>query len=100
MIWANQPIHSFLVDCLNPYLQETSVQVVSPQTPISLVSKKPLYGLFRPSLPKYGCYELVLRKNMWSVADEPVEFEKEPVEVQDFMIFTNHLRGIYRMCLK
>ena len=30
-IWANQPIHSFLIGCLNPCLQETSVRVVLPQ---------------------------------------------------------------------
>ena len=30
-IWANQPIHSFLVGCLNPCLQGTSVWVGSPQ---------------------------------------------------------------------
>jgi hypothetical protein len=30
-IWANQPIYSFLVGCLNLCLQETNVQVVSPQ---------------------------------------------------------------------
>ena len=27
-IWVNQPIHSFLVGCLNPCLQGTSVQIV------------------------------------------------------------------------
>ena len=30
-IWANQSIHSFVVGCLNPCLQETCVQVVLPQ---------------------------------------------------------------------
>ena len=30
-IWANQPIHSFLVGCLNPCLQGTSERVVLPQ---------------------------------------------------------------------
>jgi hypothetical protein len=30
-IWANGPIHSFLVECLNPCLQRTSVRVGSPQ---------------------------------------------------------------------
>jgi hypothetical protein len=30
-IWANQPIHSFLVGCLNPCLQGTSVWVGLPQ---------------------------------------------------------------------
>jgi len=29
--------------------------------------------------------------------DEPVEFEKQPVEVQDFMNITDHLRRIYRI---
>ena len=30
-VWANQPIHSFLLGCLNPCLQGTSVRVGSPQ---------------------------------------------------------------------
>ena len=30
-IWTNQLIHSFLVECLNPCLQRTSVRVGSPQ---------------------------------------------------------------------
>ena len=30
-IWAKKPIHSFLVGCLNPCLQRTSVRVGSPQ---------------------------------------------------------------------
>ena len=29
-IWANQPIHSFLVGCLKPCLQGTSVRVGLP----------------------------------------------------------------------
>ena len=33
------------------------------------------------------------------VTDEPVEFEKYPVEVQDFREITHHLRGIYRIFL-
>ena len=39
------------------------------------------------------------KKIMWLVTDEPVEFEKNPVEVQDFRKFTDRFRGIYRMCL-
>ena len=34
------------------------------------------------------------------VADEPVEFEVEPVEVRDFRKFTDHFGGIYRIYLK
>ena len=30
-IWANRPIHSFLVGCMNPCLQGTNVRLVSPQ---------------------------------------------------------------------
>ena len=41
MIWANQPIHSFLVGCLNPCLQVTIVVVGLPQ-PISYMVD---YGL-------------------------------------------------------
>ena len=39
-------------------------------------------------------------KNQWLVADETVEFKKQPVEVQDFRIFTDPFRGIYRICLE
>ena len=31
------------------------------------------------------------------VTDELVEFEKQPVEVQDCRKFTDHVRGIYRI---
>ena len=39
-------------------------------------------------------------KHRWLVADEPVEFEKYLVEVQDFKKFTNHFRGSYKISLK
>ena len=39
-------------------------------------------------------------ENWRLVADEPVEFEKQPVEVQDFGKFTNHFRGIYGIYFK
>ena len=34
-------------------------------------------------------------ENRLLVTDEPVEFEKYPIEVQDFNKIPNHLRGIY-----
>ena len=34
------------------------------------------------------------RENRQLVADELVEFEKQPVEVEDFRKFTDHFRGI------
>ena len=34
------------------------------------------------------------------VTDEPVELEKQPVEVQDFMKSTDHFQGIYGKYLK
>ena len=39
-------------------------------------------------------------ENRLLVTDEPVEFEKQPVEVQDFRKITDHLRGIYTIYLK
>ena len=33
-------------------------------------------------------------KNQRLVADEPVQFEKEPVEGQDFKNSTDHFKGI------
>ena len=32
------------------------------------------------------------------VTDEPVEFEKQPVEIQDCTKIADHFRGIYRIC--
>lgn len=37
-IWANQPIHLFLVGCLNPFLQGTSEHVVSPPAYVCVCS--------------------------------------------------------------
>jgi hypothetical protein len=42
-----------------------------------------------PSIPLNG-------KNRQLVTDEPVEFEKYPVEVGDFRRITGHFRGICR----
>ena len=39
-------------------------------------------------------------ENRRLVADEPVEFEKELVGVQDFKRITYHFRGIYKIYLK
>ena len=36
-------------------------------------------------------------ENRQLVTDEPVGFEKLPVEVQDFRKITNRFRGIYRI---
>ena len=37
----------------------------------------------------------MIGENRQLVTNDPVEFEKEPVEAQDCMKITNHLRGIY-----
>ena len=34
-------------------------------------------------------------ENRLLVADEPVEIETQPVEVQDFKKITDHFRGLY-----
>jgi hypothetical protein len=39
-------------------------------------------------------------ENQPFVTDEPVEFEKQPVEVQDFRRITDHFRGIGRIYFK
>ena len=39
----------------------------------------------------------LIGENRQLVTNEPVEFEKEPVEVQDCRIITDHFRGIYRI---
>ena len=38
----------------------------------------------------------MIGENRQLVTDEPVEFEKEPVEVQDCREIANHFREIYR----
>ena len=40
------------------------------------------------------------RENQLLVTDEPVEFEKQPAEVQDIRKITNHFRGNFRVYLK
>jgi len=47
-IWANGPIHSFLVECLNPCLQRTNVRVGSPQ-------------------PKCGGWWVLLLRESWNL---------------------------------
>ena len=37
----------------------------------------------------------MIGENRQLVTDEPVEFEKEPVEVEDFRRITDHFRRIY-----
>ena len=39
----------------------------------------------------------MIEENRQLVTDEPVEFEKQLVEVQDCMKLTDHFRGIYRI---
>jgi hypothetical protein len=38
---------------------------------------------------------IMIGQNWQLVTDEPVEFENNPVEVQDFRRITGHFRGIY-----
>ena len=45
-------------------------------------------------------YTPMFGKKRRLVADEPVEFKKQPVEVQEFRKFTDHFRGIYWIYLK
>jgi hypothetical protein len=42
----------------------------------------------------------MIGENRHLVTDEPVEFEKQPVEVQDFGRITGHFRGICGVYLK
>ena len=42
----------------------------------------------------------MIGKNRQLVTNEPVEFEKKPVEVQVYMKITTHCRGIYRIYLQ
>ena len=39
----------------------------------------------------------MIGENRQFVTNEPVEFEKQPVEVEDYMKITDHSRGIYRI---
>ena len=51
-------------------------------------------------MSKLNVFTSLLGKNRRLVTDEPVQFEEEPVEVQDFRRITNHFRGIYGIYLK
>ena len=42
----------------------------------------------------------MIMENRELVKDEPVEFENQPVEVQDFKRITDHLRRIHGTYLK
>ena len=43
----------------------------------------------------WGDCVAMIGENRGLVTDEPVEFEKQPVEVQDHRKITDHFRGIY-----
>ena len=49
----------------------------------------------QPTIPKH--IHPMIGENRRLVTNEPVEFEKQPVEVQDSRKLTNHFRGIYRI---
>ena len=49
------------------------------------------------STPNHTLFKPTTGENRQLVKDEPVEFEKQPVEVQDCRIMTNHFRRIYRI---
>jgi hypothetical protein len=42
-------------------------------------------------------FPAMIRENQQLVTDEPVEFEKKPVEIQDCKKITDRFRGIYRI---
>ena len=39
----------------------------------------------------------MVRENRQLVTEEPVKFEKQPVEVEDCRKITDHLKGMYRL---
>ena len=51
----------------------------------------------RPPLPLLHAFGTMIGENRQLVTSEPVEFEKEPGEVQDCRKITDHFRGIYRL---
>ena len=70
LIWTNQTIHMFLVRCLNPCLQGTSVQVVSAQ-PSWLVSPcfhAKLHRALRPLPIMQGRHSVEWHFSMWGAA--------------------------------
>ena len=56
LIWTNQPIHSFLVGCLNPCLQGTSVRVGAPQSFLSSFVLVFFYGPPLEMIMGFCCY--------------------------------------------
>jgi hypothetical protein len=69
-IWGNQPIHSFLVGCLSPCLQGTSVRVGSPQ-PLDWSHMFPPYvcPILVPLAlhSTYGVQRFLLQLTLWNV---------------------------------
>ena len=58
-----------------------------------------IYGIYldlRKRIQKITTRTMI-GENQQLVTNEPVEFEKEPVEVQDCRKITDHFRGIYRI---
>ena len=69
MIWANQPILSFLVGCLNPRLQGMSAWVVSPQ-PYNMQIQTPILKLEMNDL-----YD----SQLWTGWNDDVHFRATPM---------------------
>jgi hypothetical protein len=68
---------------------------------LQMVVKESLHTMSR-LVPTIQTIEFIhvdqmIGKNRQLVIDEPVEFEKQPVEVQDCRKIIDHLRGIYRI---
>ena len=64
------------------------------QNPQSVISKTTTL-----SEKTHSCNSLsMIGENRQLVTDEPVEFEKQPVEVQDCSKITDRFRGIYIIC--
>ena len=77
------------------------------QQPVELANTRISTGYYAPKSPRsllqrpsqtqhWPPLGPLPKKNRQLVADEPVEFEKEPVEVRDFRRITDHFRGIHR----
>ena len=95
LIWTNQPIHLFLVGCLNPCLQETNVQVVSPPAPTFdhiEIGSSFLY------IFSYAIEQTARIPGKLDVVDHFARFEVQPYpEPHHRLVFNLHINNVIKL---
>ena len=95
LIWTNQPIHLFLVGCLNPCIQETNVQVVSPPAPTFdhiEIGSSFLY------IFSYAIEQTARIPGKLDVVDHFARFEVQPYpEPHHRLVFNLHINNVIKL---